>query len=283
VLAFEEINRLSREVLIKTKDIVQELGYEVVYADTDSVFIKRTDSALDYNEVIETLSKETDLSISVDYHYKFLVLFPLEADEKIEVLKHYFGITFDNQLVVRGMEIRRHDIPNFIKQFQTNLLYALFNCKDSSEIQTKGYDNALLIVTQALDTIMTREGLDRDLIISKLLRQDIQKYKGLFPHVSAAIQSRKNPLKGYTIKYIYTDSKHNNPLCRVTPIENLQSLPPYDKEKYKEMILDTAETVLGFFGFDRGVYSSFKKNNGRKKWYEELREQRERDIETEML
>src|ERR1051325_6681328 len=39
VLAFEEINRQSREVLIKTKDIVQELGYELVYADTDSVFI----------------------------------------------------------------------------------------------------------------------------------------------------------------------------------------------------------------------------------------------------
>ena len=38
VLAFEEINRLSREVLIKTKDIVQQLGYELVYADTDSIY-----------------------------------------------------------------------------------------------------------------------------------------------------------------------------------------------------------------------------------------------------
>src|ERR687888_64964 len=87
VLAFEEINRLSREVLIKTKDIVQELGYELVYADTDSVFIKRTDSSTDFNEVIDTLSKQTGLSISIDYHYKFLVLLPLEADERIEVLK----------------------------------------------------------------------------------------------------------------------------------------------------------------------------------------------------
>jgi DNA polymerase elongation subunit (family B) len=86
VLAFEEINRLSREVLIKTKDIVQGLGYDLVYADTDSVFIKRTDSALDYNQLIDTLSMQTGLSISVDYHYKFLVLLPLEADEKIEVL-----------------------------------------------------------------------------------------------------------------------------------------------------------------------------------------------------
>jgi DNA polymerase elongation subunit (family B) len=285
VLAFEEINRLSREVLIKTKDIVQQLGYELVYADTDSVFIKRTDSARDYNQVIYTLSKETGLSISVDYHYKFLILLPLEADEKIEVLKHYFGITFDNnELVVRGIEIRRHDTPNFIKRFQTQLLCSLFDCKDSSEILTKGYENALLLVTQAIDIIIMGEGLDnKDLIISKLLRQDIQKYKSLFPHVSAAIQSRKYPLKGDTIQYIYTDSTHNNPLCRVTPIENIQSLPRYDKEKYKEMILDAAETVLGFFGFDRTAYSSLKKNKGRKKWYEELREQRVRAIETEML
>jgi hypothetical protein len=58
-------------------------------------------------------------------------------------------------------------------------------------------------------------------------------------------------------------------------------MPSYDKEKYKEMILDAAETVLGFFGFDRMAYSNLKR--GRKKWYYELREQRARDIETEML
>jgi hypothetical protein len=48
------------------------------------------------------------------------------------------------------------------------------------------------------------------------------------------------------------------------------------------MILDSAETVLGFFGFDRTVYGNVK---GKRKWrwYEELREQRIRDIETETL
>ena len=128
---------------------------------------------------------------------------------------------------------------------------------------------------------MTGEGLDnKDLVISKLLRQDIQKYRSLFPHVSAAIQSRRYPLKGDTIQYIYTDSKHINPLCRVTPIENMASLPQYDKEKYKEMILDAAETVLGFFGLDRSTYSNLKV---RRKWFEEMREQRARDIETEIL
>jgi hypothetical protein len=53
----------------------------------------------------------------------------------------------------------------------------------------------------------------------------------------------------------------------VTRIENLASLPQYDKKKYKEMTLNAAETVLGFFGFGRTIYDSLKRNKGRKKWY----------------
>ena len=51
-----------------------------------------------------------------------------------------------------------------------------------------------------------------------------------------------------------------------------ESLSQYDKEKYREMILDASETVLGLFGFDRTVYSQFKKKEIGK-WYDELREQ----------
>jgi DNA polymerase elongation subunit (family B) len=119
-LHFEEINKISRDILIKTKDIVQSLGYQLVYADTDSVFIKRKDyhrhnptkTKRDYEELVSTLSKETGLPMSIDCHYKFLVLLPLEADERIQALKHYFGITYEEQLAVRGIAVRRHDIPS---------------------------------------------------------------------------------------------------------------------------------------------------------------------------
>jgi hypothetical protein len=60
-----------------------------------------------------------------------------------------------------------------------------------------------------------------------------------------------------TIKYVYTDSQHKNPLCRIAPIDSSNKIKgklDYDKEKYKEMILDAAGTVLGYFGFDRTVY-----------------------------
>jgi DNA polymerase elongation subunit (family B) len=76
-LAFEEINKISREVLIKTKDIVQQLDFELVYADMDSVFLKKNGACIDeYEDVKETLTREIGLPISIEHHYKFLVLLP---------------------------------------------------------------------------------------------------------------------------------------------------------------------------------------------------------------
>ena len=129
-----------------------------------------------------------------------------------------------------------------------------------------------------------------DLVISKLLGQDIMKYKNLFPHVSAAIQLSNNEdkpaSKGDTIKYIYTDSQHKNPLCRVSSIDSIKENAKleYDKEKYTDMILDAAETVLGYFGFDRTVYGNRKTTTTRKwRWFEELKREREKDIRIETV
>jgi DNA polymerase elongation subunit (family B) len=196
--------------------------------------------------------------------------------------------------VVRGGERRRHDTPNLIKQFQTELLSTIFDCKSKEEILNKGYENALLLVTKAIDKIMIGgdDVAKNDLVISKLLGQNIEKYRSLFPHVSAAIQlssKDKHPSKGDTIKYIYTDSQHKNPLWRVVPVENTherntEEAFSYDKEKYREMILDAAETVLGYFGFDRTVYGNKKDSATRKWWWlEELRQERENDIKAETI
>jgi DNA polymerase elongation subunit (family B) len=166
---------------------------------------------------------------------------------------------------------------------------------------SKGYENCLLLVTKAIDKIMTGEEIQQqDLIISKLLRQDIEKYKSLFPHVSAAIQlSSKggvdnHPRKGDTIQYIYTNSQRRNPLCRVVPLEILQkvgekdgkqnskTLNYYDKDKYREMILDATETVLKFLGLYTTVYENPRNNRKKKmKWYYELHEERTKDIQAE--
>lgn len=62
----------------------------------------------------------------------------------------------------------------------------------------------------------------KDLVVSKMLRQDLIKYRSLFPHVSAALQmtnAGKSLTRGDIIQYIYTDAAHKNPLRRVMPLD----------------------------------------------------------------
>ena len=68
------------------------------------------------------------------------------------------------------------------------------------------------------------------------------------------------------------DRTTQNPLCRIAALETAPEEDNgckdktralnYDKEKYREMILDAAETVLGNFGFERTVYGDSRKRNG---------------------
>ena len=101
------------------------------------------------------------------------------------------------------------------------MLYTHFDCNESEEVATKGYENALILVTRAIDKIMIGEDINQEnLVISKLLGQNIEKYKSLFPHVCAAIQlgrdeNGKLASKGDNLKYIFTDAQHSNPLVEL--------------------------------------------------------------------
>jgi hypothetical protein len=49
------------------------------------------------------------------------------------------------------------------------------------------------------------------------------------------------------------------------------------------MVLDAAQSVLGYFGFDRTDYGDERNTVSKKwRWLQELRKQREKDINTEM-
>jgi len=64
---------IAREILIKTKDFVQAHGIELLYADTDSVFLKKMARQLEgYENVKNILAKDTGIQISIEQYYKFL-------------------------------------------------------------------------------------------------------------------------------------------------------------------------------------------------------------------
>lgn len=92
-------------------------------------------------------------------------------------------------------------------------------------------------------------------------------------NVSGAITSR-----GDSIQYVYTDSNHTDPLQRITPARLISS-KNYDKEKYLEMLFDSAKVVLSVFGFNRSLFG-FDNSKKNYRWWNELFEQRQRDIES---
>ena len=120
-----------------------------------------------------------------------------------------------------------------------------------------------------------------DLVISKLLRQNIEKYKKSYsPMWQATIRLNVSGVitnRGYNIQYVHTDSKHTDPLHRITPAKFISS-ENYDREKYLDMLLDSAEAVLSVFGFNRSLFGFDRKKA--KNWYDEIYHQRERDIES---
>ena len=57
---------------------------------------------------------------------------------------------------------------------------------------------------------------------------------------------------------------------------SLDIVTSYDKEKYRDLLLDAAETVLGYFGFDGSVYRRSENRGIRKQQTEEMVERIER-------
>jgi DNA polymerase elongation subunit (family B) len=196
-------------------------------------------------------------------------------------------------IVVVGIEMRRHDIPVFIKAFQENLIKTLLQGDTIKDIYDTGLENPLDLVTNSIDLIMTGGEMKiSDLVITKTMGREISKYNALFPHVSAALQLNnkgKTPKKGDEVGFINTESKHKNPLRRIKAIDASENddhnhqqselAVQYDREKYLQLLLDAAETVLAPFGFDRKLLGD---GNARiTDWREELRKEREISLQLE--
>jgi hypothetical protein len=74
------------------------------------------------------------------------------------------------------------------------------------------------------------------------------------------------------------NTHHNNPLYKVMPKAFIEE-NNYDKEKYRDMLLEAAETILSIFGFNRTAYGDAPKKY--KKWWQRLNEEKLQDRGTE--
>lgn len=277
VSAYEKINKIARETLVQTMNVAMREGFEVIYADSDSIFVKKEDADReDYMKLAKSIKEEIGLPISLEHHYKFLCLLTQKVNPELEATRRYFGKLMSGELYYRGIELRRHDCPSFLKNFQKRLLEILFDAECVENLKKDQFKKAQDYVVEIYEEIMNGKIDPEKLVISKVLRKPVDEYQSMFPHVVAAIQMMQKGKKlkpGEIIDFLYVNAAHKNPFRRVVPAAILNnSHCYYDKEKYSEMVLDVAETVLSLFGFN-GEQNCFRPKS--KNYLEELHCERE--------
>jgi DNA polymerase I len=252
VAVYQEINRIARQVLLQSVNVALEDGFKVVYGDTDSLFLKKIDTTQkDYEQLAAKISRETGLPIALDHHYKFLVFLSQESMPEMEATRRYFGKLTNGELYYRGIDLRRHDTPPFLKEFQEKLIEILFDADNALDVETIQYRKACGLVAEIRRRIRRGEVDPAGLTVAKVLRKPVSEYRSLLPHVAAAKQIEMKGVRltgGETVNFLYVNAGHRNPHRRVVSLP-VKGRSYYDKERYVELALDVAETVLGAFGF----------------------------------
>ena len=243
VRVFQEINRQARIAMVQALNICLKNGFEVIYGDTDSLFVKGQGATeKDYRGLAARVTEETHLPMGLDRHFRYLVLLTRTTDPRMVVVRRYYGKLTNGHLFYRGIELRRHDTPSYIKDMQTRIIEALFKTDDPENVIKEGVTQALEIANCAMRDVQRGRVNPRELVISKRLRKDLSEYRTHQPHIVAAMLGAE---EGGDSNYLLLNTKRKNPYLRVMPASLLNgSHRRYDRKKYTEMTQRAAWNLL---------------------------------------
>lgn len=239
------ITRRGHEIITQSRDRIETSGYQVIYGDTDSLFVL-LGSSHDHQSAqligqglmndlntwwAETLADTYDidchLEVEFETHYtRFLM--PTVRGMQTGSKKRYAGlITSSNsepQLIVKGLEAARSDWTRLAREFQRELFRRVF--------LNLPFDSFVRDTAEALQN----GELDESLVYRKRLRRRLDEYqRNVPPHVKAA---RKLPSHGNWVRYVIT---RNGP----EPVEALESAPDYQHYLDKQLA-PAADGILQF-------------------------------------
>lgn len=158
----------GREAILSTIELCKKIGLDVVYSDTDSVFIKYEPQKVKKlsSEIGETLG----LEIKPDKIYD-RVLFT-------EAKKRYCGLLPDGRLDIVGLEVVRGDWAAVAKNVQEKVLETI--------LKEQSPEKAVELVRSYISDLRRKKVPYKDLVIWKTLTKPVQKYAVNAPHVEAA-------------------------------------------------------------------------------------------------
>lgn len=255
----------GRQTLLRAVHTAEEYGFEVVHSIVDSLWLKKQDASVeDYNVLCTIISKQTNIPISFEGRYKWIVFLPSKTHPRIGVLNRYYGVMANNKVKVRGLEVRRRDTPRFIFDAQTDMINTLAKANNTAELY-KQIPAALEIVRTFRQKLLDDEVGLWDLIITKHMSKNPKHYKQHVSQVIAAEQLIKEGAQihaGNNIHFLFThteDKRHNRRVKAAQLIE--RDINP-DKKRYLLLLYSSAANLLSFAGYNtNSIYEAIMKQN----------------------
>jgi DNA polymerase I len=255
--AAEATTAIGRHTILETIKKCEETGIEVLYGDTDSLFIKKpTEEQI--KQVIEQAKKDHGVDLEIDKTYRYCVL----SNRK----KNYFGVTKDGKVDVKGLTGKKSHTPPFIKKLFYELLDVL------SKVQTMDdFKNAKKEISEKIaicgKKVESKEIPIADLTFNVMLSKAISEYTKTIPqHVRAAkqLETIREIKKGDIISYIKIQNKPG-----VKPAE-MAKKEEIDSKKYMEFLESTLEQITSSMDLDFDTILGKPKQTGLDEFIEEL-------------
>ena len=217
------ITMRGHDIMHRTRELIEEQGYQVIYGDTDSTFVwlGREHAELDARRIGQALVEhvngwwrahlqqelgiESALELEYDVHFRrFLMPTVRGSDEGSK--KRYAGLAAteggSEEMIYKGLESVRTDWTPLAQAFQQGLYERIF--------KRQPYEDYV----RDLVARMLRGECDDELIYRKRLRRPLDDYqRNVPPHVRAARMADEHHLrqgrtalyrKGGTIRYVMT-------------------------------------------------------------------------------
>jgi DNA polymerase I len=233
----EATTAIGRHTILETIKKCEETGVEVLYGDTDSLFLKKP-TPEQIKIVIEQAKKDHGVDLEIDKTYRYCVL----SNRK----KNYLGVTKSGKVDVKGLTGKKSHTPAFIK----NLFYELVDIL--SKVQTMDdFVKAKQDISERISIcgkkVEAKEIPLEDLTFNVMLSKAPSEYVKTIPqHIRAAkqLESIREIKKGDKISFIKILNKPG-----VKPVE-LAKKEEIDSKKYMEFMESTLEQITSSMDLD---------------------------------
>ncbi len=251
IASAESTTAWGRQYITNVIDQAKQQGFQVIYSDTDSVFLTlkgktRDDAKKFVDEVNEHLPGLMELDFEGYYPAGiFVSVKSSEAGAK----KKYALLNSKNQLKIVGFETVRRNWSPIAKEVQKRVLEIL--------LMERKPETALTYLKSVVDGVKQNKLPLENFIMHTALSKDISEYGNAGPHVAAAqrLQARGTPVQpGELIRFVIVKGKGLIRDKVRLPDEAQQS--DYDPDYYvNNQILPGVEKIFEVFGID--VHSQF--------------------------